>query len=394
MREATSATSSACAPAWRLVARALDNERALDLRYRDLHPESTSDGLPNYKVMKQTALRAQLGALYPPFVAIAPWVVVLAAPIQWLALMLRAAVLTRSVDAGSILALATTSQNRALITDALGTEAGGEDFPRGAHLASALGARRAAIAVASHLRLLGHLVRRAGKERRDLLLHARDALEVIAITLLARDKGLRVATDDHYQRWAYVLSHAARECRIVQHGFVDEGLTMPHQGGPVAVLYLRDELFLPAFRSHYEIQRCRRFAPCTSFAEVPPGHEGILLASSFPSIDDEIRLVDAIRASSDVPILVKFHPAHRYDARREVLAARVTAVYDGKGNPRCRVFVSHGSFMEFDYRSRGIPSVSIARAGGVDPACRELLQILARCQDDTPSEAAKTAHTP
>jgi len=84
-------------------------------------------------------------------------------------------------------------------------------------------------------------------------------------------------------------------------------------------------------------------------------------------------LLSAVRSYCNLAqIIVKFHPVHRYDTRRKQLAALATMVYEGTGNPACRVFVSHGSFMEFDYRRHGVDTVSIARSGSVDAAAEEI----------------------
>jgi hypothetical protein len=63
-------------------------------------------------------------------------------------------------------------------------------------------------------------------------------------------------------------------------------------------------------------------------------------------------------------VIVKFHPAHVYDSRKQILAAMADRVCTDDEHPACRVFVSHSSFMEFDYRSRDIQTFSIARDGG------------------------------
>lgn len=143
-------------------------------------------------------------------------------------------------------------------------------------------------------------------------------------------------------------------------------------------LYLRDILFLASFKRYYAVVDHRLFSPSASFVQTPLSGDALLLASSFPSIDEEIQLLDVIKASCrDLPIIVKFHPVHRYDSRREQLAARATLVYEGPGNPGCRIFASHGSFMEFDYRRQGTATVSIARSGSVEAAADEILSLLA-----------------
>ena len=371
---------------WQLVAEALDNERALDVRYRATRAALPRGGpVPNFKVMKQLALQAQLGRLYPLLIAIAPLTVLLAVPWQWLLLLIGAAGGRRAPQPdGACWVFSTTEGNRTIINAALDLDPRIAALPRCSirlglwTLGAEIRWAGCVSAIRSHFRWLRYAVTRPDEERRDLLLHGHDALALLGLVSLARQTQGIFITDDHYQRWAHVLSHAAEDFRIVQHGFLDEELVLPHIGGTVTCLYLRDILFRASFERYYPIVDHRLFSPQASFVQTPLSNSALLLASSFPSIDEEIRLLDAIRAAfEDLPIIVKFHPVHRYDSRREQLAARATLVYEGTGNPGCRIFASHGSFMEFDYRRQGIATVSIARSGSVEAAADEIRSLLA-----------------
>lgn len=380
--------SSARTPAFlcRLVADAIENERALDERYRVRFTNLPPSGLvPNFKVMKQLALQARLGPLYPILIALAPIAVLLAVPWQWLLLLIGAASsLKAALPVEVCRVLATTESNLAIIYAALDSD------PRIAHLprhqihfdSRAIGAEigwsGCILAMRAHFRFLVYVLTRPTRVRRDLLLHGHDALALLGLSQLALNTGHIFVTDDHYQRWAHVMSHAAEDFRIVQHGFLDEELVLPHAGGAVTCLYLRALLFRASFMRYYAIVEHWLFSPPAKFDPTSISSNALLIASSFPSIELEIKLLDAIRACcGTVPIIVKFHPAHKYDSRREQLAARATTVYEGTGNPACRVFASHNSFMEFDYRQHGVATVSIARCGSVEAAANEIKFFLA-----------------
>lgn len=371
---------------WKLIADALENERALDVRYRSTRTVLPEHGpVPNFKVMKQLALQAQLGRLYPLLIAVAPLAVLLAVPFQWILLLIgTTGGRWASQPDGACRVFSTTEDNRAIINTTLDSDPQTLGLPRCSIRFGlrALGAEirwsGSASAIHAHLLWLQYALTRPAGERRDLLLHGHDALALLALASLARQARGIFVTDDHYQRWAHVLSHAAEDFRIVQHGFLDEELVLPHAGGLVTRLYLRDIMFLASFKRYYAVVDHRLFSPSASFVQTPLSGDALLLASSFPSIDEEIRLLDVIQASCrDLPIIVKFHPVHRYDSRREQLAARATLVYEGPGNPGCRIFASHGSFMEFDYRRQGTATVSIARSGSVEAAADEILYLLA-----------------
>ena len=371
---------------WRLVADAMENERALDVRYRSNFTTLPPGGsVPNFKVMKQLALREQLGRAYPILIALAPIAVLLAAPWQWLSLLIGA--VGRKREAQPVQAcwiFATTVSNLVAIDAALDSDQRIATLSR--HqirfnpraMGAEIGWSGCVSAVHAHLRWLLYALTRTTGMRRDLLLHGRDALALLGLAHLAHHAGHIFITDDHYQRWAHVLSHVASDFRIVQHGFVDDELVLPYAGGGVNCIYLRDFLFRASFERYYAINEHRLFSPAASFAHTPLSGEALFLASSFPSIDEEINLLETVREScGDIPIIVKFHPVHRYDARREKLAGYANLVYEGLGNPGCKIFVSYGSFMEFDYRPQGIATVSIARSGSIQAAADEIRSFFA-----------------
>lgn len=379
-----SKSASAFPALWRLVADALENERALDIRYRLTCTGLSNGAIPNFKVMKQLALQAKCGRLYPFIVCIAPIVVLLVAPFQWFLLLFGAVFNQKRVSSEkSCRVFATTPGNCAIINAALDADPGLATLPRypvlfdSRLMGAGIGFFNSVFVIYSHLRWLLYALTQPSRARVDLLLHGYDSLALLGLAILARKTKHIFVTDDHYQRWAHVLSYAAADFRIVQHGFLDDELVLPHNGGNVNCLYLRDELFSTSFSRYYNVMSERLFSPAANFVETPFSDVALLLASSFPSIDEEIRLLNVIRASAyPVPIIVKFHPAHHYDARRDQLAALATMVYEGGGNPACRIFVSYQSFMEFDYRRHGINTVSIARCGCVEAAADEIRSLI------------------
>lgn len=365
---------------------ALENERELDMLYRATKTKLPPYGpVPNYKVMKQLALQVQLSWLYPCFIAIAPLAILLMIPFQWLLLLIGATAYRRkAVMERACRVLSTTVENREIINAAIDSD------PRIANLAryiislnlislgAELGLSRCASVIRGHLALLCDVISHPAVMRRDLLLHSRDALALLGLIKLAAQPEYVFVTDCHYQRWSFVLSHTAQDLRIVQHGFLDEELLLPNAGGNVSTLYLYDALFRASFERYYAINEHRLFSRKVLFARTPLSSDALFLASSFPSIDEEINLLESLKKSyCDVPIIVKFHPAHRYDARREKLAAYANLVYDGSCYPACRIFVSHASFMEFEYRRHGFATVSIARCKSVAAAVDEIHFLLA-----------------
>jgi hypothetical protein len=367
-----------------LVIRALDNERAIDIRYREISGLAADDNaLPNYKVMKQLALRRRFGASFTILTTLAPFLTMALFFYQWGSALIGA-LFPRSVAHNStgVRTLATSSQGSSLIKAALstcGTLSNADIralplscFQWGRQLGVILMLR----CLIAHLRLIFILLKLPRGERRDLILHASDSFALLMMALdVSRNHYIHI-TDDHYQRWSFILSHVASDFRIVQHGFLDSKIKFPHSFGNIKKLYTRDLLFSEQFQRIYHVSSSVLFSPQSQFIETVLSSRALFLASSFPAIDAEIELITALRRQRGLPVIVKFHPAHTYDERRTRLARLADFVFEGDGNPACRIFVSFNSFMEFDYKNCGIPTVSIARSGGATQACGEILEII------------------
>ena len=373
-------------PLWQRLLEALRNERDLDLRWRATLP-GLDAGVPNYKVMKQVALRNRFGRLYPLFIALATLAMPLLGLVQWpvaLAHALRGRGRDRAARAHFLVLL---PADLPLMKHALPELAADTDLLAPRHLAAQLGPRAVLACVAAHARLIIAILGAPAGQRRDLLLHARDAFAMLMLGRHAREYPHDTyVTVDHYQRWAFLLSHESANLRIVQHGFLDGEIAFTHRPGRVHTLHLRHPDFEREFARFFEIGHAVTFTPAFDFAATPAGGDAVLLASSFPMIDDEIALLARLRERSPVPVVVKFHPAHHYDARRARLAALADHVSD-RGHPACRIFVSHSSFMEYDYRTAAAATFSIRRSGGVDNALEDILQAL----QNTPAPGAARA---
>jgi hypothetical protein len=374
MRESqvlTDRTARAARPLWRTVFEALENERCLDVQYRGAHTRlAANDAIPNYKVMKQLALRRRFGVLYRPMLVLARLLVPLWALTQWALGIAMATLARRPPEAATVHVVATVPGNVALIEAALDSdesrplERRDTDLLSLRRLSAELGPSGVLACVAFHACLILHLLRIEAARRRDLLLHSRDAFALTMLALHAqRHPTHKYATDDHYQRWSYLLSHHAADLCIVQHGFVDSAISFTYRFGRVRTLYVRDPMFESQFSTYYTAQETRPFAPPWTLRQHMAASDGIFLASSFPAIDAEMELVRALKKHG-ATVIVKFHPAHVYDSRKQILAAMADRVCTDDEHPACRVFVSHSSFMEFDYRSRDIQTFSIARDGG------------------------------
>ena len=368
---------------WQSIFHALDNERCLDQRYRATRTLLKDDAsVPNYKVMKQLALKSKLGFLYRPFIVSALVLMPILAMLQWLSAVFVSVAHLGKPSEATLHVVPTSQGNIGLIEAALCNDPAMIGRPQDrdilvfSRLCTEMGLTGVLFCIASHIHLLFHILRTDRRKRADLILHSRDAFVLLMLVCYARSHPSHVfVTDDHYQRWAFLLSHNCGDFRIVQHGFLDPNIVFAHSFGVVHSLYVCDPIFLPEFEAYYKMLESRSFSPITDLTTNLYSEVGLFLASSFPSIDEEIELLTQIKARRDVPVIVKFHPAHSYDSGKQRLAALASYVCADDENPTCKVFVSHNSFMEFAYKARGIPTFSIARSGGSSEAAQAILAL-------------------
>ncbi|MBT9493226.1 MAG: hypothetical protein IV107_12990 [Paucibacter sp.] len=368
----------------RLVVSALGNERAIDLRYRDSRGMTTAEAdLPNYKLMKQIALKRRFGFLYSLIIPFAPLAIFATFPFQW-ALALLGSLGYQSMQTRDICCrlLVTTPQNIDLIDSALLSDNNVSHLKKIKldftcfSFGRQLGRLAVLRCIHTHIRLICMLRKTPAGARRDIILHARDSLALIMLGYSALSCSDIFVTDDHYQRWSFVLSHASDRFQIVQHGFLDQDICFPHPFGTVETLFIRDAIFFENFDRIYKVSSSKIFKPGTGFELTKCSEGALFLASSFPAIDSELEFISKVKAEENIPLIIKFHPAHTYDGRKAQLAALADFVYEGHGNPACRFFASYNSFMEFDYSSAYIPTISILRAGGAEAAFTQLRQLL------------------
>lgn len=364
--------------------RALQNERCIDLRYRQLNPKLASDPiLPNYKVMKQVALRRRLGWLYRPAIAVARMSMPFYSMRQWCIALLFSLNRSRASSANGHV-IATAPNNVVLIQAALRND--GElaeinfdtDLLEIRTLAASLGTIGVLRSVASYSRLLRNIMFGRGDERGDLLLHSRDAFQLIMLChYIDAHPHHWFATECHYQRWAFLLSHSAPRWALVQHGFLDTKIDFANECGKVTILFGRGDIFYGQFRRLYSIDRFAKFAPVINLQPNKFAERALFLASSFPSIAEEIKVLRGIKERIDVPVIVKFHPAHAYDERKSELAALADLICSGTDYPDCKVFVSNNSFMEYDYQSVGKKTFAISSFSDVSAAIDAITSWLA-----------------
>ena len=365
----------------RIIYQSLCNEIRLDQRYRERF--GANGFFIDYKIMKQVALKSKFGPLLTPIMFALAWIMPFILFTRWI-LMLGTSLGERVEKGGnhSVWVIPTTPTNDALIRTAL-TRSRWADFhavtlnnlaiclPMRLGVSAVMAAGWQALCVVSRIILFS-------TNRTALLLHARDALSMLLLAQFARSHPDDLfATDCHYQRWSFVLSHTARHLTLVQHGILDLANGLPHKGGVVRQAVVRDEESAEGWRQYFGcIQEVTVYAPSLQLDANPYSDAAVFLASSFPTVDLEIAFFRALRQATPTPLIVKFHPAHRYDNRKLQLATIADHVCRPDEIPSCAVFVSHSSSMEMIYRQNGILTISLLRERTTDAAVTAVMHAL------------------
>jgi hypothetical protein len=378
-------SSSSGHETWHAIHQALENEICLDKYFRETRTNLQSDErVPNYKLMGQLAIRSRLGFLYRPFIALAQAAIPVIAAVQWLFSLVVVAIRVGHVSDATLHVISKAQINLGMVENAMQTEPSlrkhivDRNLLSIAKLSRSIGLHGVLFCITANIRLLWHILQTDSSKRTDLLLHSRDAFTLLLLVRFVQYYPNHVfATDSHYQRWAYLLSHYCKDFRIVQHGILGMDIPFTHAFGSAHTVYVRDTTSISAFAAYYQVLESKLHLPVRDFKTNPFSDTGIFLASSFPSIDDEIELLKRIKSQLEIPVIIKFHPAHPYDIRKQELIALASYICSDDEYPNCQFFVSHSSSMEWDYKPRGIPSFGIAQLGGAEVAAKAILDHVA-----------------
>ncbi|MCE4217585.1 hypothetical protein GD586_08995 [Pseudarcicella sp. GAP-15] len=202
-------------------------------------------------------------------------------------------------------------------------------------------------------------------------LYYKDLLKLYLLSVFIMDNpDTVVITEDHYQRYAYLLSNLEFfKFVIVQHGFIDNSIEFPFKFGKVDCLLLRDFQFLDSFKNYYQIcSHSLLLRNLKSLFSQIDYKAFCFLASSSPFIDLEIKFAQILKSKYKIMLIVKKHPRHIYS--REKLKTLLTFA-DVEWNddylfPKTTLFVSHSSFLEFDYKSVGAHTFKLSNYTNVE----------------------------
>jgi hypothetical protein len=179
-----------------------------------------------------------------------------------------------------------------------------------------------------------------------------------------------VLTEDHYQRFAFIISNL--ECNkfvIVQHGFIDDSIKFPVKFGKIDLLLLRDFIFLKSFETYYRVDNYNILVRNKSILFSDKNLlASCFLASSSPFIDTEIKFAYLFKKKYNLKLIVKKHPKHIYNQEKikKLISLTDEQWEDDFSFPNSGLFISHSSFLEFDYISKGSFTFKLANYSDIE----------------------------
>lgn len=360
-----------------LLRRALENEASIDeTSARSLLDASCLKGLPCFKQVKLQPLRNRLGRAFRPLFAVACALSLVRIPVDWLRVIVLG-VPRRSMANSTMLGFDFFDRNHELVERAIASTATTEVLPA-VHWLSRSEVLRSLTRDRLFTALIGHarLISQCLRERTFHLLYLRDALDLAIVGLYAQQNVAAVfVTANVFQHRAFILGATAKRCWIVQHGIVNRNYDPPHAFSAVERIYaLTNEEFEAQTRYYTSLEM--RLVPALDFTSNPLGRDCVLVGSSAPSVDMEIRFCQWLRAESDVAIAIKLHPAHLYDARGKDLVGYADYVVCANENLDCEVFVSFASSYAVHYRAHGSAVISLNDYAEMREAARYAVELV------------------
>ncbi len=354
----------------KLLITALQNEIILDIDIRNrIYHDNKFSNLPNYKLMKQVSLKSKLKFLYWPFIWASFFIIPFRTVLLAICSFLIRVVYKKKITQNGLHVIATTVNNKKIICEALNlSNITYCDIDYNIFnyktLSKSLSIKELYTSFKACLCLYWLIIWHNKKQMFDLVLHSYDAtILIMLINYIQNNPDQSFITDDHYQRWAYILSNTSTKVYIVQHGFIDGNLNFKNKFGNVTLLFVKHKSFIPIFEKYFKIEKSETYLSTTNLIETPFSKNAVLLASSYPTIDMEIAFLKELRKTCTCPVIIKLHPNHAYDDRKDVLLSYATYISKSTENLYCKVFISYNSFLEYDYKSQNIITYSLKENG-------------------------------
>jgi hypothetical protein len=213
--------------------------------------------------------------------------------------------------------------------------------------------------------------------RLGLLIQAYDSINALFLLRILQRSDAQFFTNDHYQRWAFLLSHGNKVLVMYQHGFIDASISFPFPGGEIKKLVVYDLSFSAIFDKFYHVGYVELLGKGRQLSKAKSSIS-VMVASSANSSTEELEFLTQLRVvRPEIIVVLKLHPNHQYGVDKEKLLSISDCILGRGDYPICSVFVSHDSFLRFDYERNGIPTVSLSDFDAIEDAVRRVDSFLA-----------------
>ena len=206
-----------------VVEHSLINELCLDRYIKSQNKTQDYKSLPNFKVIKLVTIKKKLGLMWKFAFLCLPAIVIGKLIFQWILAFVYS--FSTNIYKSQVFILSTSTANNQRIKKCLGTEYDNDDaFLLGDFRYLARSQRSIEICklVVENLRSLLRLLIGSQKDKISHIMHFNNSFEMLLLAkFVSSNPQYAYVTDDHYQRWSFVLSHVASRLKIIQHGYLD-----------------------------------------------------------------------------------------------------------------------------------------------------------------------------
>ena len=361
-----------------VVEHSLINELCLDRYIKSQNKTQDYKSLPNFKVIKLVTIKKKLGLMWKFAFLCLPAIVIGKLIFQWILAFVYS--FSTNIYKSQVFILSTSTANNQRIKKCLGTEYDNDDaFLLGNFRYLARSQRSIEICklVVENLRSLLRLLIGSQKDKISHIMHFNNSFEMLLLAkFVSSNPQYAYVTDDHYQRWSFVLSHVASRLKIIQHGYLDSAndIQFNYDFGRADTIFL--------WRAE-DKDKFSCFLQCDEYLSVPLdldlvnsklGENCIFLASSSPFLDAEIKFLAVLRQICDSKVLVKLHPLHSYGKNVNELLKQADEIWSGDEFPKCRIFVSYNSALGEAYAASGCSVLKLIDFKSVTEASEEVVR--------------------
>ena len=365
----------------RVVEQSLFNEMLLDIYLKEKYDLGTDSKLPDFKVLKLVNIKKRIGFLWSITLLCSPFLVVTKILIQWLLSIVYS--FSKNTFLSQVFILTTSVANNERIKKCVADLPGGNktsfQLSEFGFLSSSQAPFEVVKLICENCRSIFKLFFGVNKNKLSLILHYHNSFEMLLLAKFVNSNPQFIyATDDHYQRWAFVMSHVADRLHIVQHGYLDivADINFQYKFGRAENIFIWREQDKSKFSCYINCDQFLYAPLALDLVMSELGDQCLFLASSSPHLDIETDFLRVFKKRSNVKVIVKLHPLHNYHVNVEMLLSQADEIWEGVSFPFCKVFVSFNSALEVSYSASGCSVIRLENYASPHEATDHVLRSL------------------